>query len=1719
MKTFTKNQLKIIGLLIFIVILLFVFYYKNKENNLNNNSINLEYKEKFNEGEDNKCNTTSLIKAEYGDENNAYRLPFKMTNKNYVFLIEDIQPFEPYGFLNRRDERNDTDSILEIKQTRNYIWCLNEGRNRLVLSTIDKLNKKKFRDVFLSEFDKDEDEEDSFYISAYGVYKSYCDTEEWCAVFLRNINNDGPNRLIFFRPSAIKENPIDMYNKQSTNNRKDIIIMDYVKGNKINLDGNIIIKKISDTQYNLYSINYNEQNKIVGEVKILKVLIQSLIIEDTGSRTVNIDFDGKKEMIKNLFLVDSEIKEIIEIIQQIKLKLFEYYPKIDIPKIKNCELYEKIKELKDKAVNFRKLNLEQFSNHEVYKFIMDIEDIEGNWTKNLGDVNETKFNMKMIKFLNKITNIVLTKKIKLGFCDIFEKYEKKSYKLYLSFYDFDFDFDSDSKKYNFLFNKLITEEKNKEYNIDLLNFEEYSDKSISTDNLNNFHEQGNKMHENIKKYRNEEIESIYLNEKQIRFLRTEMLDDDKKPDVNTSYQFLNGSIDIYNNVVGILEYKNNKEYDNLIQKANLFHKRNVIFTVYRNVENIKTKEQLLAIHNNLSILNISSMLVPGIKYTYEDGAKISLLKFFEQNVKPSDEEKFKSYFDWIYLFNNLRNEGLYDFSDIGKYNNQITKIQNSFKNNPDLSGNNSSRFTNRHKKLLEKELKTVFDSDSSGYSSYLDFFINDKMKNIDNFEVNILYDPIDTSVDTEDNTEEQCKEKKYLGIKKIANKVFKDIKNYSEFQLDSVLASEYEKYDIEIEEDRLKIEDYKFYKKKINSFNDFADIVYYDYSLGEQRDEKLFDRQRLRGLLELDQKFVDFEYIAKLKEIREVSPSYQHKLLDQVISQKEKIARKYTIKEEIFDINGDNIKNNQGDNLEKLINKLGYPFYVLYQERDYFGNPCSSEEKEKQKIFLTNVITKTLIKEDLINSNDKLIEFPFIKQEFLSFTGYGNMIQFYEKKFGGSTEIETPNLCSQEDVSIIDDCDVPIGQDGDTSTENCKKKKLTQVYLDGTAKCEINDSTVNRKGETGSEVLLLKSIDVNSCNIYMMKGNRKQYFKLGKIFGMNGNIKYQEEKQFTIQLENDDYLVYRDKIIKKVNENPSASGKINDEFIFMLTIDSDIYGIYFLFSPKLSQDEFLTRKVNPFSNKIVKKSEEEEFTLDKRLFDKDNINSIRNERNILTKNEYKDDVEYYSQKFIVPMALATNIAAEDGISSEAIESQLDKKRKEQQTQAEFFPALVQGTPDNLEISLEEEAQLIERNLAHLNKYLNDLNKLPPQQVESIPDLLEQFTFIKKESVKARKLMIEKLENIKFVARAADTAKNQESIYNISGPLKISNINNNTNSTNMDSKFSEFQLQESANSINKIRKQFKSKDKYQPKCYELEGFANMPSHYKDRTSQNNNNLVDKYYDYINSELSEKEDNLQKSAKDIEEILNNIKTISDIANNNTNKKKLKLSEELNKKNNVDQDVFNIKEYTQHEKLKKINKKINEIKEIKDELDKKEEKCKIPDDRKPYNYHSIISREDASLLNVYRLKENERNRENEGELAKTLDKNIIFVNGGCLSYDDKSAELNSKHCMIGDESQTFNIHRLDDEDDLIRYKLKNPEEEKYKIDKNTGKKVLERPFYIVSRLNEGEIITDDESCKGPLDKNKCLHNENGNLSFRNCDNIINQKWEYSNISGPCK
>ena len=53
-------------------------------------------------------------------------------------------------------------------------------------------------------------------------------------------------------------------------------------------------------------------------------------------------------------------------------------------------------------------------------------------------------------------------------------------------------------------------------------------------------------------------------------------------------------------------------------------------------------------------------------------------------------------------------------------------------------------------------------------------------------------------------------------------------------------------------------------KKRNKNFDDFYNLIYYDTG-GEEKNEKIFDRQRLRGLLELDMKYVDFKYIAEIK--------------------------------------------------------------------------------------------------------------------------------------------------------------------------------------------------------------------------------------------------------------------------------------------------------------------------------------------------------------------------------------------------------------------------------------------------------------------------------------------------------------------------------------------------------------------------------------------------------------------------------------------------------------------------------------------------------------------------------------------------------------------------------------------------------------------------------------------------------------------------------------
>ena len=83
---------------------------------------------------------------------------------------------------------------------------------------------------------------------------------------------------------------------------------------------------------------------------------------------------------------------------------------------------------------------------------------------------------------------------------------------------------------------------------------------------------------------------------------------------------------------------------------------------------------------------------------------------------------------------------------------------------------------------------------------------------------------------------------------------------------------------------------------------------------------------------------------------------------------------------------------------------------------------------------------------------------------------------------------------------------------------------------------------------------------------------------------------------------------------------------------------------------------------------------------------------------------------------------------------------------------------------------------------------------------------------------------------------------------------------------------------------------------------------------------------------------------------------------------------------------------------------------------------------------------------------------------------------------------SNIESKHCMIGDNKQMFKLHNIDNVEDMKKYNIKNTD------------RGMDRPYSIV--------MSND---------NKCLHKENKEISFRNCDNVKNQYWDYSNISGP--
>ena len=308
---------------------------------------------------------------------------------------------------------------------------------------------------------------------------------------------------------------------------------------------------------------------------------------------------------------------------------------------------------------------------------------------------------------------------------------------------------------------------------------------------------------------------------------------------------------------------------------------------------------------------------------------------------------------------------------------------------------------------------------------------------------------------------------------------------------------------------------------------------------------------------------------------------------------------------------------------------------------------------------------------------------------------------------------------------------------------------------------------------------------------------------------------------------------------------------------------------------------------------------------------------------------------------------------------------------------------------------------------------------------------------------------------------------------------------------------------------------------------VEGFESMYD-----TPNLSNHLVDTYNSYVTSRvgktdasLKNKKDTLYARLKKVGGKINSLKL--DGAN-----EQVKITQDLEKGMDVKGAVYQIRDGEQKKRMKRMEDKLSEIDKLRCRLGDVSKKTKVKDHP---NFNSIVSREDGSLLNVYKLSDCDKISEEE----KKLQKNMIFVNGGCLSYDNDTKKLKVEHCMVNDDKQHFQLHQMREQNDLQAFKIRN--------DLKPGES-LENPHYIITKpkvypvpppaagpsdsiyssdvcdynyakFNTYSSDVEEDTCRKDKASNLCLHNKNGELSMRDCSHEKPQNWDYSDITGPCK
>ena len=387
--------------------------------------------------------------------------------------------------------------------------------------------------------------------------------------------------------------------------------------------------------------------------------------------------------------------------------------------------------------------------------------------------------------------------------------------------------------------------------------------------------------------------------------------------------------------------------------------------------------------------------------------------------------------------------------------------------------------------------------------------------------------------------------------------------------------------------------------------------------------------------------------------------------------------------------------------------------------------------------------------------------------------------------------------------------------------------------------------------------------------------------------------------------------------------------------------------------------------------------------------------------------------------------------------------------------AQIFPEFAVGDKSFVEpMTTEEEEMALERLLDSINTYLRNVTRINPVELPNLESTMGDLKKITKTMRSRVPLIKDRIKNLKYQVKFNEQNRLPSIYSKFSYPkmeagdedLVKSQNNISANNKAMAEARKKMTIQEMGSALEAI-KNFVPKSTRNPgQCRSMiEGFENMYD-----TPNLSNHLVDTYNSYVTSRvdktdksLKNKKDTLYTRLKKVGGKINSLKL--DGAN-----EQVKITQDLEKGMDVKGAVYQIRDGEQKKRMKRMEDKLNEIDKLRCRLGDVSKKTRVKDHP---NYNSIVSREDGSLLNVYKLSDCDKISKEE----KKLQKNMIFVNGGCLSYDNDTEKLKVEHCMVNDDKQHFHLHKMREQNDLQAFKVRN--------DLKPGE-ALENPHYIITK-----------------------------------------------------